>query len=108
VLASLRVLGHAADRTRPVPGRFRESGADDDSGSGGVGPTGGGDTPTGGGPLGAAHPRPISGPPASAPAAAPAPDASTAGPGDPAEPTADGSAVAPRQATRSSTEVAAS
>ncbi|WP_328849811.1 hypothetical protein [Micromonospora zamorensis] len=126
-LASLRVLGHAADRTRPVPARSFADGADDDSGSGGVGPTGGGDGPTGGGgPLGAVHPRPISGPPASAPppvtptpdaptADTPAPDApaepsdAPAEPSDaPAEPTGGGAAVPPRQVTRSSTEVAAS
>ncbi|MEV4122592.1 hypothetical protein [Micromonospora sp. NPDC049645] len=112
-LASLRVLGHAADRTRPVLGRSRANGADDDSGPGGVGPVGGGDGPSGGGgPLGAVHPRPIAGPASSAPTTVtqPAPDA----PGDaddPAEPTADGSKPAPtppRQVSRSSTEVAAS
>ncbi|WP_406068434.1 hypothetical protein [Micromonospora sp. NBC_01638] len=116
-LASLRVLGHAADRTRPVPGRFRADGADDDSGSGGIGPAGGGGGPTGGGgPLGAVHPRPISGPPASAPAPVAPPADPSAGADDPAEPTASGSTpdaaptvvVPPRQVTRSSTEVAAS
>ncbi|MET7709053.1 hypothetical protein [Micromonospora sp. NPDC005413] len=120
-LASLRVLRHAADRTRPVPGRSRGDGADDDSGSGGVGPAGGGDGPTGGGgPLGAVHPRPISAPSASAlGAVAPPPHAPadrSADADDPAEPTVGGStsdaaptvAVPPRQVTRSSTEVAAS
>ncbi|MGC4870275.1 hypothetical protein ACLQ3B_33075 [Micromonospora sp. DT53] len=121
-LASLRVLGHAADRTRPAPGRSPANGADDDSGSGGVGPVGGGDGPTGGGgPLGAVHPRPISGPAASAPATVAQPASET--PGDrrgdadePAEPSASGSTpeaaptapVPPRQVSRSSTEVAAS
>ncbi|WP_433271175.1 hypothetical protein ACQPWR_12135 [Micromonospora vinacea] len=120
-LASLRVLGHAADRTRPATGRPRATGADDDSGPGGVGPVGGGDGPTGGGgPLGAVHPRPISGPPASAPAKVTQPASDP--PGDrredadePAEPTASGSTsdpaptvpVPPRQVSRSSTEVAA-
>ncbi|NJC13218.1 hypothetical protein F4558_003044 [Micromonospora profundi] len=67
-LASLRVLGHAADRTRPGTGRTRDDGADDDRGSGGAGPAGGSDGPTGGGgPLGAVHPRPISAPPAGPP-----------------------------------------
>ncbi|CCH17680.1 hypothetical protein [Micromonospora lupini] len=83
-LASLRVLGHAADRTRPVTGRARENEADDDSGSGGDGPAGGGDGPTGGGgPLGAGHPRPIGGPPAAPPRAVvlpPGPDDAPAGP----------------------------
>ncbi|RZT77792.1 hypothetical protein EV382_0948 [Micromonospora violae] len=121
-LASLRVLGHAADRTRPVAGRSRVNGADDDSGSGGVGPVAGDDGPTdGGGPPGAVHPRPISGPPASAPAklAQPAPETPGDRPGDadePADPTASRSTsdaaptapVPPRQVSRSSTEVAAS
>ncbi|MET8283336.1 hypothetical protein [Micromonospora sp. NPDC005174] len=89
-LTSLRVLGHAADRTRPGTGRAREDEADDGSGAGGAGPAGGGDGPSGGGgPLGAGHPRPISGPPAAAPRAVvlrPEPD-----PGAPAEPpVADG------------------
>ncbi|MEU7590128.1 hypothetical protein AB0A95_28010 [Micromonospora sp. NPDC049230] len=118
-LASLRVLGHAADRTRPLPGRSRADGVDE-SGSGGVGPTGGGDGPTGGGgPLGAVHPRPISGPPSgSVTAAAPpeTPDDSATDADDPAAPTASGPPpdaaptvpVPPRQVNRSSTEVAAS
>ncbi|MET7951211.1 hypothetical protein [Micromonospora sp. NPDC005324] len=121
-LASLRVLGHAADRTRPVAGRSRANGADDDSGSGGVGPVGGGDGPTGGGgPLGAVHPRPITGPTPSAPATLAPPASDTPGEcrGDvdePAGPTASLSTpdaaptvpVAPRQVSRSSTEIAAS
>ncbi|MEU1589676.1 hypothetical protein [Micromonospora sp. NPDC005710] len=117
-LASLRVLGHAADRTRPAPGRPRATGADDDSGPGGVGPVGGGDGPTGGGgPLGAVHPRPISGPPASAPAtvARAADPPGDEGVDEPANPTVSGSTtgpaptvpVPPRQVSRSSTEVAA-
>ncbi|MGW5555982.1 hypothetical protein ACWER9_02010 [Micromonospora sp. NPDC003944] len=115
-LAALRVLGHAADRTRPAAGRSRANGADDDSGPGGVGPDGGGDGPTGGGgPLGAVHPRPISGPPASAPATLTRPAVDPSGEGD-ADSTVSGSAteaaptvpVPPRQVSRSSTEVAAS
>ncbi|WP_405433889.1 hypothetical protein [Micromonospora sp. NBC_00617] len=131
-LASLRVLGHAADRTRPGTGRARENGADDDSGSGGDGPAGGGDGPTGGGgPLGAGHPRPIGGPPAAPPRAvvlpagpdAPVGPAVVDGPAQspPERPAADaaaGTPAAPAQrrpadtpaapATRPSTEVAAS
>ncbi|MGC4750602.1 hypothetical protein ACLQ28_33815 [Micromonospora sp. DT201] len=130
-LASLRVLGHAADRTRPVGARSRADGADDDSGSGGVGPAAGDDGPTGGGgPLGAVHPRPMSEPPAGAPPADTPVDPAAAGPEGPSDPegpaaggstdsagpTASGPAldtaravpVPPRQATRSSTEVAAS
>ncbi|MEV4660097.1 hypothetical protein [Micromonospora sp. NPDC049301] len=133
-LASLRVLGHAADRTRPGGGRSRDDGAGDDSGFGGNGPAGGGDGPTGGGgPLGAGHPRPISGPPAmvgrpptpATPAdqtpdepAEPTPDAPAAPPAAPAQRPAEPSEAdpsdtvpppsgPPRQATRSSTEVAA-
>ncbi|MFJ6169218.1 hypothetical protein ACIQH6_29165 [Micromonospora orduensis] len=115
-LASLRVLGHAADRTRPNPGRPRADGvvsadgADDeagpgDAGPGGVGPAGGGGPTGGGGPLGAVHPRPISGPPASPPRPPVAPPAERSPDVDDApEPTA---VVPPRQVTRSSTEVAA-
>ncbi|WP_406081491.1 hypothetical protein [Micromonospora sp. NBC_00858] len=91
-LASLRVLGHAADRTRPGGSRARDDGADDDSGSGsgGAGPAGGGDGPTGGGgPLGAVHPRPISG----APAGPPRPVASPAVPDVPADRASDGSSA---------------
>ncbi|MCG5435645.1 hypothetical protein PSH25_005936, partial [Micromonospora sp. PSH25] len=93
----------------------------DDSGSGWVGPVGGGDGPTGGGgPLGAVHPRPIGGPPSNAPAKVTQPASEP--PGDrrgdadePAGPTASGSTpdpaptvpVPPRQVSRSSTEVAA-
>ncbi|MEU8328524.1 hypothetical protein [Micromonospora sp. NPDC048839] len=136
-LASLRVLGHAADRTRPLPGRSRADGADD-PGSGGVGPVGGGDGPTGGGgPLGAVHPRPISGPPAGVPEAVAPPESppadADASPADADEPSADAEdssvdsdepagptrggttpeaaspvPVPPRQVSRSSTEVAAS
>ncbi|MBM7493997.1 hypothetical protein JOD64_005219 [Micromonospora luteifusca] len=135
-LASLRVLGHAADRTRPVAGRSRADDADDDSGTGGVGPAAGGGGPTGGGgPLGAVHPRPISGPPAGAPETVAPPQApvdtdtdtdtdtddgpaepTASGSTDPAGPTGSGSTpdaaptvpVPPRQVTRSSNEVAAS
>ncbi|MET8367902.1 MULTISPECIES: hypothetical protein [unclassified Micromonospora] len=135
-LASLRVLGHAADRTRPNTGRARENGADDDSGSGGDGPAGGGDGPTGGGgPLGAGHPRPIGGPPAAPPRVVvlpPGPDAPVGTPvvdgpaqSPPERPAADaatGAPSAPAQrrsadtpadtpaapVTRPSTEVAAS
>ncbi|MGW3811760.1 hypothetical protein [Micromonospora sp. NPDC005113] len=133
-LASLRVLRHAADRTRPSGGRARDDGADDDSGFGGTGPAGGGDGPTGGGgPLGAVHPRPISGPPAGPPAKAGRPtDAATPAeraPDDPDAPESDAPAAPaqrpadpseadpsdtaptvarpPRQVTRSSPEVAA-
>ncbi|MEU8258829.1 hypothetical protein AB0C06_31715 [Micromonospora inaquosa] len=120
-LASLRVLGHAADRTRPAPDRSRANSADDESGSGGVGPAGGDDGPTGGGgPVGTVHPGPVGGPPANASAKATEPVSDPAedrrgDAADPVEPTAGGSTpdvappvpVAPRQVSRSSTEVAA-
>ncbi|MDG4758610.1 hypothetical protein [Micromonospora sp. WMMD710] len=120
-LASLRVLGHAADRTRPGVGRLRDddagsgagSGGDagpgGDAGSGGVGPAGGGGPTGGGGPLGAVHPRPISGPPASPSRSSVTPPEGAAAErpaddDDAPEPTA---VLPPRQVTRSSTEVAA-
>ncbi|WP_247680085.1 hypothetical protein [Micromonospora sp. C97] len=121
-LASLRVLGHAADRTRPAPARSRANGAEDESGPGGVGPVDGGDGPTGGGgPLGAAHPAPIGDPPTGTPATvtragSDAPGEHGGDADDPPGPTASGSTpdgtppvpVPPRQVSRSSTEVAAS
>ncbi|MGV9212758.1 hypothetical protein ACTFTM_12955 [Micromonospora sp. RB23] len=105
-LTSLRVLGHAADRTRPGTGRARENEADDDSGPGGDGPAGGGDGPTGGGgPLGAGHPRPIGGAPAAAPRTVVVRPDTDASPGSPVAdgsgrsegPTAGGGATAPAQ-----------
>jgi hypothetical protein len=131
-LASLRVLDHAADRTRPGGGS-RDDGPDaaDDgsSGPGGAGPAGGGDGPGGGGgPHGAVDPHPatpgppLAGPPVTSPgppagrrsaepparssdgnADDPSAEASDAAAGRPALPVG-----APRQVTRSSTEVAAS
>ena len=138
-LASLRVLEHAADRTRPG-GRSRDDGPDsaDDgsSGPGGAGPAGGGDGPNGGGgPRGADDPHPAapgppladppastgapaesSVPPANQPSAEPPVRPSDTGAVDPSVGASDAGpagppavpAGAPRQVTRSSTEVAAS
>ncbi|GAB3959139.1 hypothetical protein GCM10027614_78040 [Micromonospora vulcania] len=118
-LASLRVLGHAADRTRPGVSRSFSDDADGGAGPGGAGPAGGGDGPTGGGgPPGAGHPGPVTGPPAAQPAPGepvePTPVGAVEPPGTPvrrpdgpSEAAGTSAARLPRQATRSSTEVAA-